>query len=99
MSRSLLAMAAIFALALTACHHGPSRMDRAMDSWVGKPIGDVIMRFGAPSASMKLPDGRTVYTWKNMWSGGQYGQYIHECRITFTTGTDDRVANWSYRDC
>lgn len=96
MNRLSILLIASLLLFITGCKHGPSRLARTMDSWVGDPVESLVASWGAPDSSMQLGDGRSVLTWKQeYWRG----QYRHECRKSFTIGTDGRVERWSYNDC
>lgn len=83
-------------LMLAACKHGPSKLEKAMDSWVGEPAGKLLASWGAPDTSVKLNDGSTVMTWKRIWFRNDVR---HECRRSFTIGPDERVKSWTYQDC
>lgn len=83
-------------LAVAGCKHGPSKLEKAMDSWVGEPANELLGSWGAPDTSVKLNDGSTAMTWKNIWFKNGYR---HECRRSFTIGPDERVKSWTYQDC
>jgi hypothetical protein len=90
----------LLSLALTlfgvGCTHGPSKLEVAMSSWVGKPAAEMLAVWGAPDTSLKLDDGTSVLTWKKIWF---WNQYRHECRKSFTVGADGNVKKWVYNDC
>jgi len=77
----------------TGCHKG---MAKSMDSWVGSTVGQLVEKWGAPDTSIKLDDGSSMLTWKNVW---HRNNYRHECRQSFKIGPDGRVTTWSYQDC
>ena len=83
-------------LSVASCKHGPSKLEVAIDSWVGKPVGEMLAVWGAPDTNIKLDDGTSVLTWKNIW---YRNQYRHECRKTFTVGADSHIKKWAYNDC
>jgi hypothetical protein len=71
-------------------------MDVEMSSWVGKPMGGMLVMWGAPDNTIKLDDGTSVLTWKKEW---YWNGYRHECRKSFTVGPDGNIKTWSYNDC
>lgn len=63
-----------------------------MNAWRGKPVEDFIVHWGAPNGSVKLKDGRMVYTWITVHKMGR------NYRTTFTTSKDGIIEDWSYYD-
>ena len=47
-------------LAVAAC----SPATRAMEELVGRDIADAAVRYGPPSASFSMPDGRQAFQWR-----------------------------------
>jgi hypothetical protein len=57
---------AVFAIALAACATvPPADMEQARASWSGAPYEEVVARWGAPTRSTQLPDGREAHTWES----------------------------------
>ena len=57
-------IAIAWVLLLSACASTPQGdINTARNSWQGAGYEDVVMRWGTPVRSTKLPDGRDVYTW------------------------------------
>jgi hypothetical protein len=83
-------------VSITSCKHGPSKLEVAMSSWVGKPVGEMLSVWGAPDTNIKLDDGTSVLTWKRVW---YWNEYRHECRKSFTVGPDSIIKKWVYNDC
>jgi len=92
----LVVVVSFLAVSIPSCKHGPSKLEVAMSSWVGKPVGEMLAVWGAPDANIKLDDGTSVLTWKRIW---YRNDYRHECRKSFTVGADNIIKNWSYNDC
>ena len=84
-------LVALFAVAAISISCADTRA-RRMDAWVGKPIEDFIVHWGVPNGSVKLKDGRMVYTWIAVHKLGR------NYRTTFTTSKDGIIEGWSYFD-
>lgn len=55
---------AIFLLAfLAACAGAPVDLDRVRNGWLGATFDDAVARWGVPTRSAKLSDGRDAHTW------------------------------------
>ncbi len=66
----------ILVLALSGC------ASTEMKKYTGHHIDQVITRWGAPNAAIKLSNGGASYT----WTGG-YDLFSQPCRKTFTTNS------------
>ena len=69
MSRFILILAAM--LPLVGC----GTVHAVMDTWVGAPVDELIVSWGAPDGESQLSDGRRVYTWNRVSTldGNSYG--------------------------
>ncbi|AMO58764.1 hypothetical protein [Endozoicomonas montiporae] len=67
-----------------------------MDSWRGHHIEEVVANWGAPSSSLKLTDGRSIYSWVSNW-GSAY--LLNTCRQSFTTDRNNIIQNWRFTGC
>jgi hypothetical protein len=59
-----LSVAAWAVLLLTACA-STRGYERALDSWVGSDINQLIESWGPPTQTYPMPDGRNMYTWRH----------------------------------
>jgi hypothetical protein len=84
-------LVALLAITATSTSCTDPRKAR-MDEWRGHPIDELIQHWGAPSSSVKLSDGRTVYTWIAVYGSGR------TYRSTFTTSKDGIIEDWAYHD-
>jgi hypothetical protein len=80
--------------------------DVKLQSWVGKPIDEFIVKMGAPDSSMPLKDGGQVYTWVSVYGSytGGLGElpgsgYTSTCRISIVTDSEGIIRQYSYVDC
>lgn len=68
-----------------------SRINKAMNAWVGAPIGDVIASWGPPSSAYDDGYGGKVYVWEYENSVTMPGT-----ATTNTTGSATRTGNTAY---
>lgn len=60
-----LMVAALSAVGCAGIEGQPDEVRKVLEKrFVGKPLGDVVLVLGAPNATFKLGDGRSVYTWR-----------------------------------
>jgi hypothetical protein len=64
-------LASALAALLAGCATTPPELYEARDSWRGAAYGEVVARWGAPSRSAKLTDGRDSYTWVSESAGSR----------------------------
>jgi hypothetical protein len=64
-------LASALAALLAGCAINPVEISEARDSWQGAAYGEVVARWGAPSRSAKLPDGRDSHTWVSQSAGSR----------------------------
>jgi hypothetical protein len=63
--------AALYAIFLSGCAAlGGGDVESAQKSWHGARYDEVVAKWGAPARHATLPDGRNVYTWESVGSGG-----------------------------
>ncbi len=55
----------LIALMVTACETPQSHLSETVPKLQGKPVDNVLQRWGAPSRALKV-DGGTIYTYENM---------------------------------
>jgi hypothetical protein len=90
-ARSIAALIAIAVLASSCV-----TTSTVMRSWVGKSETELLTEWGAPYASQKLNDGRTVHTWRTIWGKREN---FRTCLQTFTISAGGEVEKWSYKGC
>jgi hypothetical protein len=64
-------LASALAALLAGCATTPPELHEARDSWQGAAYGEVVARWGAPSRSAKLTDGRDSRTWVSESAGSR----------------------------
>jgi hypothetical protein len=67
--------APLTALLVVACATPGADLAAARDSWIDATYDEVVLRWGAPSRSTKLSDGRDVYTWVSEGAARRGGVY------------------------
>jgi hypothetical protein len=102
------------ALLLTACSSAEKRAakyDADMQTWKGGKIQEVIGRMGAPTRSMKLDGGETLYVWEKASQSASYTRIpgsntvdqdvqVLSCSVTFTTRKDlIEAVSWHGNAC
>lgn len=79
------------------------KYERVLDSWAGSDISNLIERWGPPSETYTMPDGRHLYTWYfnegvvAMPAGNMAYAVQRYCKTTFTVGRAGVVERWSYQ--
>lgn len=61
--RPLLALSILLAGCATMIRGAGGTPRADLDALVGKPVSDVVVRWGAPNRTAPLPDSTTVYSW------------------------------------
>jgi hypothetical protein len=65
---------------ILGCAASNLEIKEGMDPWLGQPVDNLIMKWGAPSGTYKTPGGNTVYTW--VYQGGSQ---VVVTRIPYTS--------------
>lgn len=73
-----------------ACHVG--KLSSLMQSWVGKPATDVVVKWGPPTIQTRLDDSTTLLTWETRYDG-------ELCRRNFAVGSDGLIKRWGASNC
>ncbi len=81
------AIAVALTLLIAAC----ATLDSKLESQIGKPVSEAMIKNGAPTQKAEIPTG-TVYTWIQ-----RRGHM--ECWISLTTDKNDVVQSYSYKGC
>jgi hypothetical protein len=72
-------------------------------SWVGSDISEVIVTWGPPTTTYRMPDGRIAYTWERY--GGAVAMPVgnavyavgRSCTTTLIAGANNTVERWQFR--
>lgn len=84
-------MVTVAVVVLTAgCRVG--KLSSLMESWVGKPATDVVIRWGPPNIQTRLDDSTTLLTWEIRRDG-------EACRRNFAVGADGLIKRWGTTNC
>lgn len=89
MNKSLALIALLLAAACAST-------DSYMQSWVGKPVSDVVAVWGAPVRQFQMADGSLNYTWSTYYTTGGFS---NECRRSFTVDDAQIIKSYSYSGC
>lgn len=93
------------ALLLTGCMMPTTgKYEAVLKSWESGNINDLISKWGPPSSTYEMPDGRKLFTWNfdggvvatPTYGGGAYA-VRRTCTTTFTVEPSGRVASWRYQ--
>jgi hypothetical protein len=97
------ALLLIAALTLPGCASRTKKYSTILNSWMGQDVSELIVSWGPPSQTYRLPDGRTSYTW-NYYGGaaaipiGNVAYAVNlVCTTTFVAGPDNKIQTWSFR--
>jgi hypothetical protein len=106
--RQLLATSLFFLILFSACASTRNYEDSLVD-WEGKPISEVIKKWGTPSTTASLADGGKMYLYyrknkENIKVRNQETKQVEplfDCKTSFLTDSTDTVIGWKYdgHDC
>lgn len=100
--KKLILFSLAFGMFGCATNSPPERSyDQKINDFVGKPIADLIMKFGAPSGSIEISGSKFItYEVKSGHAvvpiGFMVASVPRECKTTFEVGKDDIVRKASY---
>jgi hypothetical protein len=82
----------------------PKEIKKGMDPWIGKDINSLILKWGTPTSTFKLPSGKfTNYTWDYssiVSSTVPNSFYQSHCRIDWTVDDKDIIVSYRHEgDC
>lgn len=60
-----------------------------LSSWIGRDISDLAARWGAPTSTTNMPNGRAIYLWQ-VENGGL------QCRTSIFAGKDGIIFHWQW---
>jgi hypothetical protein len=63
--------------------------NKFLDAWVGKDIGKLASKWGAPTGTTRLPNGEVIYVWDNKSEDWQ-------CRTSVFTKAKGEITKWQW---
>ena len=74
--KKAVAAAALTMVLLAGCATPVEEVNEARDSWRGARYADIVARWGVPTRSTELPDGRNAHTWVSESVSGGGGTWF-----------------------
>ena len=94
----------MLALSLLGCAIATTgKYEAILNSWQGNDVSALIQKWGPPSSTYEMPDGRKQYTWyfdggvvaMPVYGGGAYAVQ-RGCKTTFTVNRTNIIESWRY---
>lgn len=77
-----------------------------MAAWTGRPVDELVAKWGVPDGRMELKDGREVITYISSWtsnrhiySSGAVAGRNKMCKKTFMIDPNGTIVDWSKTGC
>ena len=91
----------VLLLATSCAAKYTANYDRECGSMVGKDVSELVLHYGNPSEIFKLPDGTSVYIFRNIkrrksvatWPFYSFRQL---CETRFSVNAENKVTNYSF---